>query len=244
MGIGLRGDQHLPSDTETRLARFTELVAMAIANAESHDQLNASRARIVAAADDARRRIERDLHDGAQQQVVTLALKLRMWASTLPVGLEDLHADVDEIAAGLEDVLDGLRELSRGIHPAVLSAGGLGPALHILARRAPVPVEVDLRLPTRPPERVEVAIYYMVAEALTNVAKHAHASEVVVEVQARKGGIVVSVCDDGVGRADLSRGSGLLGLRDRADALGATMTITSPPGGGTRITVHFPGTTG
>jgi signal transduction histidine kinase len=234
-------NQPMPADTEARLTSFTELVATAIANAESHAELTASRARIVAAADEARRRIERDLHDGAQQQLVTLGLKVRASALTIPPGLEGLHADVGEIATGLDDVLDTLRELSRGIHPAVLSTGGLGPALRTLARRAPIPVQVDVQLRARPPERIEIAIYYLVAEALTNAAKHGQASVVVVDVQARDGGVRVAVSDDGVGGADPSRGSGLLGLRDRAGAHGATMNLTSPPGQGTSISVHFPG---
>jgi signal transduction histidine kinase len=234
--------QPLPADTETRLASFTGLLATAIANAESRAQLTTSRARIVAAADDTRQRIERDLHDGAQQQLVTLTLQLRSLASTIPAELDGLHADVGEVASGLDDVLDELRELSRGIHPAVLSTGGLGPALNTLARRAPIPVEVDVRLPARPPERIEVAIYYVIAEALTNVAKHAQASVAVIDVEALHSGIRVSVTDDGIGGADPSRGSGLLGLRDRVDALDATMTVTSPPGQGTSITVHFPET--
>jgi signal transduction histidine kinase len=233
-------EQPLPADTEARLANFTELVATAIANAESRAELTASRARIVAAADETRRRIERDLHDGAQQQLVTLGLKLRALAATIPAELKGLHDDVGDVAQGLEDVLDELHELSRGIHPAVLSSGGLKPALKTLARRAPIPVEVDVRAPVRPPEGIEVAIYYVVAEALTNVAKYGQASVVVVEVEAFDGGIRVSVSDDGVGGADPSRGSGLLGLRDRADALGARMTVTSPPGVGTAIIVHFP----
>jgi signal transduction histidine kinase len=231
----------MPADTEARLTSFTELVATAIANTENHAELTASRARIVAAADDARRRIERDLHDGAQQQLVTLGLKLRASALTVPAGLKNLHADFGELASGLDDVLNALRELSRGIHPAVLSTGGLGPALRTLARRAPIPVEVDVRLPTRPPERIEIAIYYLVAEALTNAAKHGQASAVVVDVHERDRGVHVSVSDDGVGGADPSRGSGLLGLRDRVGAHGATMSLLSAPGAGTSITAHFPG---
>jgi signal transduction histidine kinase len=215
-------------------------LATAIANAESRAELTASRARIVAAADDTRQRIERDLHDGAQQQLVTLGLELRSLALSIPGELDGLHANLDEVALGLEDVLDELRELSRGIHPAVLSTGGLGPAVKTLARRTPIPVEVDVRLPARPPERIEVASYYVIAEALTNVAKHGKASAVVIEVEAVDHGIRVLVSDDGIGGADPSRGSGLLGLRDRVDALGARMTITSPPGEGTSITVHFP----
>jgi signal transduction histidine kinase len=232
--------QPLPANTEARLVSFTELLATAIANAESRAELTASRARIVAAADDTRQRIERDLHDGAQQQLVTLGLELRSLASSIPAELDGLHTNLDEVALGLEDVLDELHELSRGIHPAVLSTGGLGPAVKTLARRTPIPVEVDVRLPTRPPERIEVAIYYVIAEALTNVAKHGKASVVVIEVEALDRGIRVLVSDDGIGGADPSRGSGLLGLRDRVDALGARMTITSPPGQGTSIIVHFP----
>jgi signal transduction histidine kinase len=240
MAVGSTGEQRLPLDTEWRLADFTELVATAIANAESRAELTASRARIVAAADDTRRRIERDLHDGAQQQLVTLGLKLRSLASTIPPEFEGLHADVGEVASGLDDVLDELRELSRGIHPAVLSTGGLGPAIKTLARRAPIPVEVDVRVPARPPEGIEVAVYYVIAEALTNVAKHGQASVAVIVVEALDGGIRLSVSDNGVGGVDLSRGSGLVGLQDRLDALGARMTITSPVGEGTSIVVHFP----
>jgi signal transduction histidine kinase len=232
--------QPLPANTEARLASFTELLATAIANAESRAELTASRARIVAAADDTRQRIERDLHDGAQQQLVTLGLELRSQASSIPAELDGLHANLDRISVGLGDVLDELRELSRGIHPAGLSTGGLEPALRTLARRTPIPVEVDVRLPARPPERIEVAIYYVIAEALTNVAKHGQASVVVIEVEALDRGIRVLVSDDGIGGADPSRGSGLLGLHDRVDALGARMTITSPPGEGTSILVHFP----
>jgi len=232
--------QPLPANTEARLVSFTELLGTAIANAESRAELTASRARIVAAGDDTRQRIERDLHDGAQQQLVTLELELRSLASSIPAELDSLHTNLDEVALGLEDVLDELRELSRGIHPAVLSTGGLGPAVKTLARRTPIPVEVDVRLPARPPERIEVAIYYVIAEALTNVAKHGKASVVVIEVEALDHGIRVLVSDDGIGGADPSRGSGLLGLRDRVDALGARMAITSPHGEGTSITVHFP----
>ncbi|MCW2521771.1 MAG: histidine kinase [Frankiales bacterium] len=240
LSIGASDGQRLPADAETRLANFTEVVAMAIANVEIRAQLTASRTRIVGAADQARRRIERDLHDGAQQQLVTLGLKLRTLDLMLPVGLAGVHDGLGEIVAGLEDVIDDLRELSRGIYPSLLSIGGLEPALKMLARRAPVPVEVDLQLPTRPPDRIGIDIYYMVAEALTNVAKHGQASQAWVQVQARSGDIRVSVSDDGIGGADPSRGSGLLGLQDRAEALGATMTITSPSGAGTKITFRIP----
>jgi signal transduction histidine kinase len=219
-----------------RISEITELVGAAIANAESRTALVESRARVVAAGDDTRRQIERDLHDGAQQRLVTLALKLRSHQSTIPAPLAELFADV---GSGLGEILDELRELSRGIHPSVLSTSGLGPALSALARRAPLPVEVNVEVPRRPPERIEVAVYYIVAEALTNVAKHAQASDVVVDVQGIDRVVRVSVSDDGVGGADPSRGSGLLGLRDRIDALGGTMSLATPSSG-TTLLVELP----
>ena len=228
--------RHISSGTLRRLTQITELIAAAIANADSRSALIESRARVVAAADDSRRRIERDLHDGAQQRLVTLALKLRSQQSTIPADLIGLFTDV---ASVLEEILDDIRELSRGIHPAALSSAGLEPALKGLARRAPLPVEVAVRVPTRPAECVEVAVYYIVAEALTNVAKHAQASHAVVDVSASGVIIRVSVSDDGIGGADLSRGSGLLGLRDRVDALGGTMSVNSPPSG-TAVVVDLP----
>ena len=224
------------SDTAERISEITQLVAAAIANAESRSELVESRARVVAASDDTRRRIERDLHDGAQQRLVTLALKLRSHQPTTPAQVATLFA---EVASELSEIIDELRELSRGIHPAVLSTGGLGPALRGLARRAPVPVTVNVRLSRRPPERIEIAIYFIVAEALTNVAKHAHASNVLVDVQPIDAGVRVSVSDDGVGGADPSCGSGLLGLRDRVDALGGAMSLASPSSG-TTLLVELP----
>jgi PAS domain S-box-containing protein len=196
MFAGWPQPRDISSKTMERLTQITELVAAAIANAESRSALIESRARVVAAADDGRRRIERDLHDGAQQRLVTLALKLRSHESTIPADLTGLFTDV---ASGLEEILDDIRELSQGIHPAALSRAGLGPALKRLARRAPLPIEVAVRIPTRPVERIEVAIYYIVAEALTNVAKHAQASHAVVAVGATGGIIRVSISDDGIG---------------------------------------------
>lgn len=225
----------ITSETAGRISEITKLVAAAIANAESRSELVESRARVVAASDDTRRRIERDLHDGAQQRLVTLALKLRSHQPTT-AQVATLFA---EVASELGEIIDELRELSRGIHPAVLSTGGLGPALRGLARRAPVPVTVNVGLSKRPPERIEVAVYFIVAEALTNVAKHAHASNVLVDVQAIDGGVRVSVSDDGVGGADTSCGSGLLGLRDRVDALGGTISLASPSSG-TTLLVELP----
>jgi PAS domain S-box-containing protein len=240
MLAGWTQHREISSEMVDRIAQFTELVAAAIANAESRGALIESRARVVAAGDDTRRRIERDLHDGAQQRLVTLVLKLRSHQPMIPADLAELF---DDVASGLEEIQEDLRELSHGIHPAVLSESGLGPALDGLARRAPLPVNVDVRLPGRPPERVEVAIYYIVAETLTNVAKHAQASVVAVDVEAIDGVVRVSVSDDGIGGADPSRGSGLLGLRDRVDALGGTMSLTSPSSG-TSVVVELPMTTG
>jgi signal transduction histidine kinase len=223
-----------------RIAEITELVATSIANAESRSALAESRARLVAAGDDTRRRIERDLHDGAQQRLVTLALTLRSHQSTMPAELARLFGDV---ASGLDEILDELRELARGIHPATLSTCGLEPALKGLARRAPPPVELDVRVPRRLPERIEVAVYYIVAEALTNVAKHAKASVVDIDAETIDAFVRVSVSDDGVGGADPSRGSGLLGLRDRVQALGGTMSLSSPRSG-TCLVVQLPMTSG
>jgi signal transduction histidine kinase len=232
-------EQPLPADTETRLAGFTELVATAIANAEAHAQLTASRARIVATADETRRRIERDLHDGAQQRLVSLALRLRVAQATMPPQHE-LAAELEQVAAGLTSTLEELRDYARGIHPAILAEGGLGAALKTLARRSPVPVELDVRTTTRLPERIEVTAYYVVAEALTNVAKHANASVAQVTVDAVHDLVRVSVSDDGIGGADPTRGSGLVGLNDRIEATGGTLTLHSCPGHGTRLIVELP----
>jgi signal transduction histidine kinase len=213
-------------------------VGTAVANAESRAELLASRSRIVTTADQTRRRIERDLHDGAQQRLVTLTMKLRaLGAAAAP---PDLGRDVEAIATGLDDVLDDLREAARGLHPVILSRGGLGPALNSLRRRSPIPLELDLRADERLSEPVEVAAYYVVAEALTNAAKHAHATVVRVEAEAVDGDLHVSVQDDGVGGADPARGSGLVGLTDRVEALGGRLTLHSPPGGGTTLEIDLP----
>jgi signal transduction histidine kinase len=232
--------QPLPADTETRLASFTELVATAIANAESRAELKASRARIVAAADETRRRIERDLHDGIQQRLVSLLLQIRAVQAAVPPQLGELERDLSRVAEGLASAFDELREISRGIHPAILSQGGLGPALKSLRRRSAVPVELDLHAERRLPERVEVAAYYVVSEALTNAFKHAHASVVKVELHAHDAILQLAIRDDGIGGADPSRGSGLVGLSDRIEALGGTLEVTSPTGVGTTLLVELP----
>ena len=230
----------LPPNTETRLASFTELVATAIANAEAQAALAASRARIVASADEARRRIERDLHDGAQQRLVTLVLRLREVQAAESSGTSDLTTGLGEVAAGLEAALEELREIARGIHPAVLADGGLRPALKVLARRCPVPVDLRVQVAGRLPGPVEPAAYYVVSEALTNTARHAGATTVHVEVTADETVLRVSVRDNGHGGADAGHGSGLTGLKDRVEALGGRLTLHSPPDEGTTLEVFIP----
>jgi signal transduction histidine kinase len=232
--------EHMPAHTEARLASFTELVATAIANAESRTALAASRARIVAAADDARRRIERDLHDRAQQRLVSLGLELRAVQAAVPPQLDELARGLSRVADGLTNVFDELREISRGIHPAILSERGLEPALRALARRSARPVELNLRAKRRLPEAIEVAAYYVVSEGLTNAAKHAQASVVHVELEACDAIVRLAISDDGIGGADPADGSGLVGLRDRVEALGGTIELTSPVGIGTTLLIKIP----
>jgi signal transduction histidine kinase len=232
--------QPFPADSEARLMNFAELVAMAIANAQARSDLNASRARIVTAADDARRRLERDLHDGAQQRLVSLALTARMTEVSLPAGQGAVKEQLAEIVQGLSDVSEELRAISRGIHPAILSKGGLGPALRSLACRSAVPVELDVDVEGRLPDRVEVATYYVVAEALTNTARHAHAAEVKVTVKAADGQLDLKISDDGAGGADPANGSGLIGLVDRVEAVGGHLSVSSPAGAGTSLAATIP----
>ena len=233
-------DEPLPADIEARLAGFTELAATAIANAEAQAALTASRARIVAAADQTRRRIERDLHDGAQQRLVSLALQLRAAQADVPPGAGELAQRLEGVVTEVTGVLEELREIARGLHPAVLSESGLGPALRMLARRSPFPVSVDVQVARRLPEPVETAAYYVVSEALTNAAKHAHASAAEVEVAAGDGVLQVCVRDDGSGGADFGHGSGLVGLKDRIEALGGRIWLHSPPGAGTVVQIVLP----
>jgi signal transduction histidine kinase len=230
----------LPAGTEARLAGFTELAATAIANAEAQAALTASRARVVAAADATRRRIERDLHDGVQQRLVSLGLDLRAAQAAAKEEAGELGQKLDEVAAGLDCVLEELREIARGLHPGILAAGGLRPALKTLARRSAVPVHLDMRIDGRLPEPVEIAAYYTVAEALTNTAKHADATAAQIEVAASDGVLRLRVRDNGRGGAGFSDGSGLLGLRDRAEALGGHLRLHSPPGEGTSLEITLP----
>jgi signal transduction histidine kinase len=230
----------LPGDTEQRLVAFTDLVATAIANTESRAQLTASRARIVATADATRRQIERDLHDGAQQRLISLSFELRGVHDALPPELDDHRAALEEALDGLTGALDELREMAQGIHPAILTQGGLGPALKTLAHRSAIPVELDVQTEGGLPERVEVAAYYVVSEALANAAKHARASVVHVAVRTQDHMLNVCVRDDGLGGADPDRGSGLLGLKDRAEAIGGSLSLESAGGAGTSLYVELP----
>ena len=232
--------RRLAADAETRLASFTDLFSTAIANAESRAELAASRARVVAAADETRRRIERDLHDGTQQHLVSLAIELRAAEGRLPPDLAEHRAMFSHAIIGLAETLKNLQEISRGIHPAILSKGGLKPAIKALARRSAVAVEMDLQVEDRLPQQVEVAAYYVVSEALTNVAKYAHASVVHVDVHATDSIIELAVRDDGIGGADATRGSGLVGLKDRVEALGGTLTIAGGVGEGTSVVARIP----
>jgi signal transduction histidine kinase len=234
------GDDAPPADAEARLTQFAELVATAIANADSRDQLAASRARVVTAADRARRQVVRDLHDGAQQRLVAISMQLRMIRSDIrrdPEQAEELAASASE---ELAHSLTELRELARGIHPAVLTEGGLDPALRGLASRSGVAATIGAVPEGRFPMPVEAAAYFVVAEGLTNVARHADgASHAEVEVTEANGSLVVEVGDDGAGGATLD-GSGLRGLSDRVAALGGDLKLTSPAGGGTRLTAVIP----
>jgi signal transduction histidine kinase len=230
----------LPADAEARVCDFADLVATAIANADAHAELTASRVRIVAAADHARRRIERDLHDGAQQRLVSLGLELRTVEAGVPSDLLPLKARISDLVTTVNGISEDLQELSRGIHPAILSKGGLGPAIKVLARRSVIPVDLLLGIHRRLPDPVEVAAYYVVAEAMTNAAKHAQASMVEVCADIEGQDLHLSIRDDGIGGADAAKGSGISGLRDRVEALGGALSISSQPGTGTELHATIP----
>jgi signal transduction histidine kinase len=240
MAVASARAEPLPPATEARLAGFTELVGTAIANAEARAALARSRARIVAAADTARRRIERDLHDGAQQRLVSLALQVRAAQAAAPPEVGELAARLDPVVDELSAVLEDLREIARGLHPAALAEGGLRLAVKALARRSAVPVRLDVRADGRLPEPIELAAYYVVSEALTNTARHARATAVDVQVAVGDGVLRILVRDDGCGGADPARGSGLLGLTDRVEALGGQLSVQSRPGAGTSVKVSLP----
>jgi signal transduction histidine kinase len=235
-----RSDEPLPEAVERRLCDFADLVGQALANADARERLAESRAELVEVSDAERRRLERNLHDGAQQRLVSVALELNMVAANLDddpaTARERLSAAQDNLARGLEE----LRELARGIHPALLTERGLGPALDALVARAPVPVEIAELPEDRLAAPVEAAAYYVVAEAITNVAKYAHASHARVSIHRSNGRATVTVSDDGVGGADPGRGSGLRGLAARVEALNGRLDVDSPPERGTRINAEIP----
>jgi GAF domain-containing protein len=238
--VTVNAQDELPSDTEQRLEKFAELVTTAIANAESKSALAASRRRIVAASDETRRRIERDLHDGTQQRLVALGLAVRAAEANLPPERDDLRAQLSGVATGLVAAVEDLQEISRGIHPSILSKGGLGPALQTLAHRSAIPVALDIATDVRLAGPIEVAAYFVASEALANAAKHSEASRIDVSLKQRDGSLVLSIADDGVGGADPSRGSGLIGLSDRVEALGGSISVRSRTAKGTRITAELP----
>ena len=240
MLVATQRSDPFPAGAEERLSAFTDLVATAIANAESKAELAASRRRIVAAGDEARRRIERDLHDGIQQRLIALGFRARAMTRRPP---EELPGMAAELAEGLKDASDELREVARGIHPTILTEAGLGPALRALARRSNVPVDLDVHLDERLPAPVETAAYYIASEALTNVVKHARANVVHLIAAHDDAVLTLEVRDDGIGGVDTTRGSGILGLTDRVEALDGTISIASPPRSGTTLSVRLPITT-
>jgi signal transduction histidine kinase len=229
----------LHDDTETRLTDFTHLVASSISNVQARNNLIASRARIVTASDETRRRIERNLHDGIQARVLALGLGLRAVRARFPLPPE-VQAGLDEVAHDLEGVLEEIRVFSQGLHPALLARSGLGPSLRALGRRSPVRVNLDVAGDARFPEPVETAVYYVVSEALANAAKHSQAAEVSVTVISDATGVRATVADDGVGGAALGGSSGLIGLVDRVEALGGRFALESPVGRGTTLSIELP----
>jgi signal transduction histidine kinase len=237
--IVVLADEILRDDTGTRLTDFTHLVVSSISNVHARNNLIASRARIVTASDETRRRIERNLHDGIQQRVVSLTLSLRAVQAGFPLPRE-VQMGLDEVARDLEGVLEEIRVFSHGLHPALLAQSGLGPSLRALARRSTIPVNLDVAGGPRLPEPIETAVYYVVSEALANAAKHSQASEVSVTVVSDVAGVRATVADDGVGGAALGRSSGLIGLVDRVEALGGRFALESPVGRGTTISIELP----
>lgn len=231
----------LPSDVMNRHLRqvFRKLgvrTRLELARAAGAAAVQAS---TVDAVDGVRKQIERDLHDGIQQQLITLCLQIRAAELTVSPGQGELKGELTQVATGLLDVLANVRQIVRGIQPAILSQRGLEPALRALARHSAVPVRLTVKLPGRLPERAELGAYYIAAEALANVAKHARATSADVSIQETDGFVVLEVRDDGIGGADPG-GAGLAGLRDRATALGGYLEISSPRAGGTRVKVRFP----
>src|SRR6266511_885644 len=237
--VGIASAEPLPVDTEARLGAFCELVSLAVASAQARADLSASRARLVKTGDEQRRKLERNLHDGAQQRLVSVALTIRLARRQLESDSDAAAASLEGAAKELDLALEELRELARGLHPAALTEQGLGPALAGVAQR--LPIEVDVDAPDgRLPENIEATAYYIVTEALTNVVKHAQATKAKVDMTLAGDVLKFEVTDDGRGGADPSGGSGILGLRDRAEAVGGTLFVISPPGKGTVVTAQLP----
>jgi signal transduction histidine kinase len=238
--VALREEESLPVETKRRLQAFAELVGLAVSSADARDELAASRLRIIEASDTERRRLERNLHDGAQQRLVALMVGLRLAQAELKTRPDETGRLLETLTEELTEALTELRELAQGLHPAVLTERGLEAALDVLGARTPLPVSLDVRLPERLPEPVETAAYYAASEALANVVKHSHATRASVRVERLNGLVTVEVSDDGVGGADPDRGSGLSGLRDRVDTLDGILRVESPPGRGTLVRVELP----
>jgi signal transduction histidine kinase len=245
----------LPAGTEARLQGFSDLVATAVSNAAAHEELISSRARIVAAGDAVRRRIERNLHDGTQQRLIALGLDLQEIRTTVPDDEAAVHAGLARMEHALRSTLEDVRTFSRGLHPPLLSRKGLRSALRALTRTSPIPVDIDVYLDERPPEPIETGLYYVAAEAIANAIRHSNASGISVSIAADHGGgplgigldgrggvmyLHATIADDGVGGADPKAGSGLAALIDRVDALGGRFQLDSPQGGGTRVAIELP----
>jgi PAS domain S-box-containing protein len=229
----------LPPESEARLGAFAELVSLAVASAQARDDLRSSRARIVRAGDEQRRKLERNLHDGAQQRLVSMALQLRLAKAQLRTNPDGAATSLQAATDELDLALAELRELARGLHPGALTQHGLPNAIGVLAERLPIDVRIDAT-DARLPDNVEATAYYIVSEALTNVAKHARATRANVTIR-REGDVLrFEVIDDGRGGADPAAGTGILGLRDRAEAAGGTLFVVSPPGKGTTVTARLP----
>jgi signal transduction histidine kinase len=226
--------------SERRLNEFTELVATAVSNATARADLIASRARIVAAGDEARRRLERNLHDGTQQRLIAVGLDLQRLRATIPENQHALQAGLEAAERDLVSVLEEVRELSRGLHPAQLSRSGLGAALRALGRKSPIPVDIEVNVEPRPPASIETAVYYVISEAITNAIKHSRASAISVTVARKDAVMHAAVADDGIGGAVAEDGSGLTGLNDRVEALGGRFSLDSPREHGTTISIELP----
>jgi PAS domain S-box-containing protein len=239
--VAIASEDPLPADAQSRLDGFCELASLAVASAQARADLIASRARLVRAGDEERRRLERNLHDGAQQRFVSVVLRLRLARDRLRSDPDAAVELLEQVAHELDTGLDELREIARGIHPAILSDHGLRHALDALAARLDIPVTIELPA-ERLPEALEATVYYIVSEAMTNVAKHAAATTARVSVYHDGDVVRCEVTDDGRGGADVGAGTGILGLRDRAEAAGGTLSVVSPPGQGTVVSATLPRT--